>query len=490
MNISKGQIGNALESTASDKVVACANAIYDETYGNTTESKNYQDAINKDHLNRIVALEGGSIGTKTVGSATRPIYFNSGTPTACTYTFGNASGNAALNNSTVNTNLNADLLDGKHKDDILRSAMNLSETFSLNDRVVNNGIDFTSWSFSNSSYVNNQPGGDGASSAASVATFGVNYPFQIYSDYNDTNKLFYRSYYNNWKDWKQFAFLDSTVASATKIGTATVGSTARPVYINAGTPTALTANVGTSTKPIYVSSGTMTQCTGNLMTDSQKTFLDNLITQEVQSKFAVAITLSASNVVPSTSVTATITTKYNGSLVDAATLTGGTGALSGIALSGFTKTSTGTYTKSITLTQLGSHSFAVTATYVKDGVTCTKSASTTCGCYNKIIYGWYTGATLPAVNQLKNNSGATGYHEAGPRASAAGTYTWTNNAAGYYYILIPDGCTIPSSLNQSKPQGVEGPLPVFFTKLTGITGFTIYRIADQQAASTHTVVFS
>lgn len=54
------------------------------------------------------------VGTATVGSATRPIYLNAGVPTAGTYTFGNASGNAALNNGTLNRNLNADMLDGLH----------------------------------------------------------------------------------------------------------------------------------------------------------------------------------------------------------------------------------------------------------------------------------------------------------------------------------------------------------------------------------------
>lgn len=52
------------------------------------------------------------VGTSTVGSASRPIYLNAGTPTQCSYAFGNGSGNAALNNGTLNTNLNADMLDG------------------------------------------------------------------------------------------------------------------------------------------------------------------------------------------------------------------------------------------------------------------------------------------------------------------------------------------------------------------------------------------
>lgn len=55
--------------------------------------------------------------TVNAGSATRPVYFANGIPVAGTYTFGNANGNAAINNGTVCTNLNADLLDGKHASD-------------------------------------------------------------------------------------------------------------------------------------------------------------------------------------------------------------------------------------------------------------------------------------------------------------------------------------------------------------------------------------
>ena len=53
------------------------------------------------------------VGTASVGGSSRPIYLNGGTPTACGYTFGNASGNAAVNNGTLNTNLNADMWDGQ-----------------------------------------------------------------------------------------------------------------------------------------------------------------------------------------------------------------------------------------------------------------------------------------------------------------------------------------------------------------------------------------
>jgi len=50
--------------------------------------------------------------TSNAGSNTNPIYFSSGKPTASTYSFGNASGNIPISNGTLNTSLNADLLDG------------------------------------------------------------------------------------------------------------------------------------------------------------------------------------------------------------------------------------------------------------------------------------------------------------------------------------------------------------------------------------------
>lgn len=128
-----------------------------------------------------------------------------------------ASGTWPITVSNSSNSANADKLDGYHKNDILRSTVAPTSVISLND-VVTEGIDFTSWDYAHSANVNNQPGGNGASSAASVVSFGTDYPFQIYSDYNDTSYLYYRSFYSNtgWKDWRQFAFLDSNVASASK----------------------------------------------------------------------------------------------------------------------------------------------------------------------------------------------------------------------------------------------------------------------------------
>lgn len=111
-------------------------------------------------------------------------------------------------------------MDGYHKNDILRRTYAPTSVISLND-VVTEGIDFTTWGYAQSANINNQPWGDGASSAACVVSFGTHFPFQIYSDYNNTSYLYYRSFYANtgWKAWRQFAFLDSNVASASKWAT-------------------------------------------------------------------------------------------------------------------------------------------------------------------------------------------------------------------------------------------------------------------------------
>jgi len=50
----------------------------------------------------------------------------------------------------------------------------------------------------------------------------------------------------------------ATATTATKLGTTTVGSSTKPIYLNAGTATAFSTTVGSSTKPIYLSSGTIT----------------------------------------------------------------------------------------------------------------------------------------------------------------------------------------------------------------------------------------
>ena len=71
--------------------------------------------------------------------------------------------------------------------------------------------------------------------------------------------------------------LNGIASTASKLGTSTVGGTAKPIYLNAGTATALSATVGSSSLPVYLNAGTITQCgtslgvsiTGNSATTNQ-----------------------------------------------------------------------------------------------------------------------------------------------------------------------------------------------------------------------------
>lgn len=56
----------------------------------------------------------------------------------------------------------------------------------------------------------------------------------------------------------------TTATTATKLGSSTIGGTAKPIYLSSGTATACSATVGSSTVPVYMSSGTITQCSTTL----------------------------------------------------------------------------------------------------------------------------------------------------------------------------------------------------------------------------------
>ena len=56
----------------------------------------------------------------------------------------------------------------------------------------------------------------------------------------------------------------TTATTASKLGSSTIGGTAKPIYLSSGTATACSATVGSSTVPVYMSSGTITQCSTTL----------------------------------------------------------------------------------------------------------------------------------------------------------------------------------------------------------------------------------
>ena len=61
-----------------------------------------------------------------------------------------------------------------------------------------------------------------------------------------------------------YGSLSGNASSATKLGSSTVGSGVKPIYLNAGTATASSSTVGSATRPVYLNGGTITQGTYTL----------------------------------------------------------------------------------------------------------------------------------------------------------------------------------------------------------------------------------
>lgn len=85
------------------------------------------------------------------------------------------------------------------------------------------------------------------------------------------NSLYYRNGLGStWHAWRAIIDSYNYTSYVLKIGTATVGGTAKPIYLNAGTPTALSSTVGDSTVPAYLNAGTVTVCSWGLSGASGK----------------------------------------------------------------------------------------------------------------------------------------------------------------------------------------------------------------------------
>ncbi|MDE6479274.1 MAG: pyocin knob domain-containing S74 family peptidase [Muribaculaceae bacterium] len=153
----------------------------------------------------------------TVGSATKPIFLSSGTVTACSYTFGNASGNAPISNGTVNTNLYA-----QYVSNIVARAMTADDDY---DTLSNfSGAKSSGFVACNTSSLSTL---DGIGTYSTLVILGHgNRVFQLQSRAfaSGDNRLKWRSVKDNgasasvrytFSDWQSIAFTDSNVASAT-----------------------------------------------------------------------------------------------------------------------------------------------------------------------------------------------------------------------------------------------------------------------------------
>lgn len=108
--------------------------------------------------------------------------------------------------------------------------------------------------------------------------------------------------------------------------------------------------------------------------------------------------------------------------------------------------------------------------------------------YHKIWYGVSSQDVIAASGSIPSS-----FTSVGPKSSAAGDYSFTFTANTYGFILVPNGVTLPSSMQGDNPSGQEGPLPVPFKKLTNVTiggvTYTQLRFATAQGVCKHSVTF-
>lgn len=104
-----------------------------------------------------------------------------------------------------------------------------------------------------------------------------------------------------------------------KVGTSTVGGTARPIYLSSGTPTACNSTVGGTSKPVYMSSGTVTACSATVGSASLPVYMSSgSITACTASSLFSALSYSGSTL----SITVAGQTRT-------ATISGGSGSWNG-----------------------------------------------------------------------------------------------------------------------------------------------------------------
>lgn len=230
----------------------------------------------------------------TVGSSTLPVYLNSGAITACSTTLDvSITGNAA--SSTYATNVRVTLTNPTSDTTyypVWTSGTSSETNYELRN---NNGIKYMTLEGTADSIAEDETtksgtngygmlilGNDVASGTAankygSIRMYGTSTSYISYRPFNNTSS--YTRYLVGTSSSASVgsatqpvyisstgtitactSYANATVGTANKLGTATVGSGVKPIYLNAGTATASTSTVGSITTPTYLKAGTITVC--------------------------------------------------------------------------------------------------------------------------------------------------------------------------------------------------------------------------------------
>lgn len=210
--------------------------------------------------------------------------------------------------------------------------------------------------------------------------------------------------------------------------------------------------------------------------NKKRDYIDNLYQEHLKDLFTISISVTKSVVNPGSLITFSVVLMNSGKFCSSDGEVSGTGFLKDI---NFTEISNGVYRATVLIDEIGDYRSTIKASY--SGIE--KSESILISCRENIIWGWSELSRISGPSKLKDAK------TFGPALESSGEYKFQNTKPGYYYFLIPNGTILSSSLSGNSPQGLEGPIPVYFTKQVSpeVDGYSVFRISDAQAPSSHLI---
>lgn len=144
----------------------------------------------------------------------------------------------------------------------------------------------------------------GASAAGAPTTYtsvigfgnGVKGTVEIAGGWTSGMGLWYRSLRDtedDWYNWVQVIDTKNYKSLITQIGTTTIGGTAKPIYLNAGVPTAISATVGAANKGVYLNAGTITAMSSTVGAPSLPVYMNAGTITQCSTTLGVSITGNA-----------------------------------------------------------------------------------------------------------------------------------------------------------------------------------------------------
>lgn len=231
-----------------------------------------------------------------------------------------------------------------------------------------------------------------------------------------------------------------------KVGTSTVGGTAKPIYLSSGTPTACSSTVGGTSKPVYMSSGTVTACSATVGSASLPVYMSSgSITACTASSLFSALSYSGSTL----SITVAGQTRT-------ATISGGSGSWDGGSVSNTIITPklwVNTTSSSYTLAVNGTVNVQNTAEFRTNVIVYTTGNLTATRIQGNSINSWSptsTGRPRLWLNYYKQSGWSYQSEIFIGNGDGAGTQVATINADGDGKILVKNGTGTLSDIRYKR----------------------------------------